>query len=240
VRKVIIVHLSPIDRPVLLPFSPRPCLHPPSPSLPGFLSQPPRHRQKRSTRGPTTFHFSPTSPTTRHDTPIMSSSEEKVGIENVEAAHVDPSKNGTPVSADDFGFTEREQKAIIRRIDRRLVLTVGALYCISLMDRTNLGFANIAGMAVDLELIGNRYVSLSAAGLHHHHHMRLIHLTCFGGATLIFGEHGLADVLSLRRVSSPSSSSSPMSSSSRLRRSSAARLVPAFTSRSLPSPGAPS
>ncbi|KAL2117468.1 hypothetical protein VTJ04DRAFT_7128 [Mycothermus thermophilus] len=87
----------------------------------------------------------------------MSSSEEKVGIENVEAAHVDPSKNGTPVSADDFGFTEREQKAIIRRIDRRLVLTVGALYCISLMDRTNLGFANIAGMAVDLELIGNRY-----------------------------------------------------------------------------------
>jgi hypothetical protein len=42
-------------------------------------------------------------------------------------------------------FTEAEQKAIIRRIDRRLVATLGILYCASLMDRTNLGNAAIAG-----------------------------------------------------------------------------------------------
>jgi hypothetical protein len=42
-------------------------------------------------------------------------------------------------------FTEAEQRKIIHRIDRRLVLTVGVLYCISLMDRTNLSAANIAG-----------------------------------------------------------------------------------------------
>jgi hypothetical protein len=42
-------------------------------------------------------------------------------------------------------FTEREQKKIIRRVDRRLVLTVGILYCISLMDRTNLSAAAVAG-----------------------------------------------------------------------------------------------
>lgn len=42
-------------------------------------------------------------------------------------------------------FSEAEQRKIIHRIDRRLVLTVGTLYCISLMDRTNLSSANIAG-----------------------------------------------------------------------------------------------
>lgn len=60
---------------------------------------------------------------------------------------------------DDFGFTPAEQRRIIRRIDRRLVITVGAMYCVSLMDRTNMSAANIAGMSVELVLINNRYVS---------------------------------------------------------------------------------
>lgn len=42
-------------------------------------------------------------------------------------------------------FTEAQQKAIYTRIDRRLVTTLGLLYCASLMDRTNLGSAAIAG-----------------------------------------------------------------------------------------------
>jgi hypothetical protein len=42
-------------------------------------------------------------------------------------------------------FSPTEQRKIIHRIDRRLVLTVGVLYCISLMDRTNLSSASIAG-----------------------------------------------------------------------------------------------
>jgi MFS family permease len=57
---------------------------------------------------------------------------------------------------DDHGFTPKEQRSIIRRIDRRLVVTVGALYCVSLMDRTNMSFANIAGMDAELKL-GNNY-----------------------------------------------------------------------------------
>lgn len=60
----------------------------------------------------------------------------------------------------DHGFSPKEQKSIIRRIDRRLVLTVGALYCVSLMDRTNMSNANIAGMGVELVLIDFRYVSI--------------------------------------------------------------------------------
>lgn len=54
-------------------------------------------------------------------------------------------------------FTPAEQKKIIRHVDRRLVLTLGFLYCVSLMDRTNLGIAVVAGMGVDLVLIGERY-----------------------------------------------------------------------------------
>lgn len=42
-------------------------------------------------------------------------------------------------------FTAKEQKAIFRRVDIRLVITLGCLYCISLLDRTNLGAASVAG-----------------------------------------------------------------------------------------------
>lgn len=59
---------------------------------------------------------------------------------------------------DNCGFTEQQQRNIIKRIDRRLVLTVGALYCVSLMDRVNMSAANIAGMAKELELTGFKYV----------------------------------------------------------------------------------
>ena len=42
-------------------------------------------------------------------------------------------------------FTPEEQKKIIHRVDRRLVVTVGIMYCVSLMDRTNMSNAAIAG-----------------------------------------------------------------------------------------------
>ncbi|OBT58745.1 hypothetical protein VE04_00729 [Pseudogymnoascus sp. 24MN13] len=54
-------------------------------------------------------------------------------------------------------FTETEQRKILRKIDFRLLPILGAMYAISLMDRTNLGLAAVAGMNSDLNLIGNRY-----------------------------------------------------------------------------------
>lgn len=42
-------------------------------------------------------------------------------------------------------YTPDEQKRIVRKVDLRLVSTLGVLYCASLMDRTNLGSAAIAG-----------------------------------------------------------------------------------------------
>jgi len=78
-------------------------------------------------------------------------------------AHHHEEKALSPVSSGTAGvgeddpilteFTPEETKAIIHRIDRRLVTTVGLMYCISLMDRTNLSVAAIAGMNVELNLI---------------------------------------------------------------------------------------
>lgn len=83
----------------------------------------------------------------------------KNDIETVEVAQLErtTSEESAENDARIDAFTPAEQKAIIRRIDRRLVLTLGFMYCVSLMDRTNLGIAAVAGMAVDLKLIGARY-----------------------------------------------------------------------------------
>ncbi|KAL6244200.1 hypothetical protein RBB50_009070 [Rhinocladiella similis] len=58
-------------------------------------------------------------------------------------------------------FSPEEQSRIIRRIDRRLIGTCGVLYCVSLMDRTNLSNAAIAGMTVELRLIDFRYSTIA-------------------------------------------------------------------------------
>ena len=94
--------------------------------------------------------------------PPISSDVAKPGYEHVEQ------RNASPAASDEkhqlgAGFethyTPAEQSKIIHKIDRRLVTTVGLMYCISLMDRTNLSAANIAGMEVELELdVGYRYV----------------------------------------------------------------------------------
>lgn len=59
--------------------------------------------------------------------------------------HVDYAAKDSDSDAQYTEFTPAEQKKIIHRIDRRLVTTVGAMYCVSLIDRTNLGVAAIAG-----------------------------------------------------------------------------------------------
>ncbi|KAL4801860.1 phthalate transporter [Aspergillus unguis] len=58
-----------------------------------------------------------------------------------------------------LAITPQERKRLIRRIDLRLVVTLGCLYCISLLDRTNLGVASVAGMqpALDMNASNNGY-----------------------------------------------------------------------------------
>ena len=62
--------------------------------------------------------------------------------------------NGSTHNDYECEFTATEQRKIIHRVDRRLVVTVGVLYCISLMDRTNLSAAAIAGCVRTLLING--------------------------------------------------------------------------------------
>ncbi|KAM5454840.1 hypothetical protein MaudCBS49596_002137 [Microsporum audouinii] len=53
---------------------------------------------------------------------------------------------------------EHREKQLIRRVDWRLLPIIGALYAISLIDRTNISSARIAGLNEELQLyIGSRY-----------------------------------------------------------------------------------
>ncbi|KAF3081304.1 hypothetical protein TWF569_002246 [Orbilia oligospora] len=52
--------------------------------------------------------------------------------------------------SDIIEYSEAEQKKIIHRIDRRLVIITGVIYCISIIDRSNIGSAAVAGMPKDL------------------------------------------------------------------------------------------
>ncbi|KAL8993801.1 MAG: hypothetical protein Q9169_006072 [Polycauliona sp. 2 TL-2023] len=49
-------------------------------------------------------------------------------------------------------YSDAEINRIIRKVDLRLVPLCGLLYCVSLLDRTNLSNAAIAGMTVELNL----------------------------------------------------------------------------------------
>lgn len=53
--------------------------------------------------------------------------------------------------------TSQEEAAVIRKLDRRLLPLVFVLYSLSVLDRSNLGNARLAGMEDDIDLSGNRY-----------------------------------------------------------------------------------
>ncbi|KAK5572331.1 hypothetical protein LTR43_002063 [Exophiala xenobiotica] len=92
-------------------------------------------------------HSLTTTPTEKHDPVEL---EQASSSKSEDSGHndIDPE------------FSPDEQRRIVRRIDKRLIVTCGLMYCVSLMDRTNLSNAAIAGMVVELNLIGFRYVSL--------------------------------------------------------------------------------
>jgi hypothetical protein len=57
---------------------------------------------------------------------------EKSGAETL---HREKSSDSDSIDARINALSPEEQKRVIRRIDIRLVLTLGFMYCVSLMDR---------------------------------------------------------------------------------------------------------
>ncbi|KAH8728708.1 SacI homology domain-containing protein [Phaeosphaeriaceae sp. PMI808] len=54
-------------------------------------------------------------------------------------------------------YTPDEEKAVLKKLDRRLVSFMALLYCLSFLDRSNIGNARIAGLAEDLNLTSVQY-----------------------------------------------------------------------------------
>ena len=69
----------------------------------------------------------------------------KMALEHVEAALPTPNINDTKPAETEDDIPQEEQRRIMRRVDFRVTAVTGAMFCISLMDRTNLGAASIAG-----------------------------------------------------------------------------------------------
>lgn len=62
-------------------------------------------------------------------------SDDKLKVEYIPDVELAKTTTEATTSSWENEYTPEEQKRIIRRIDRRLVTTVGFMYCVSLMDR---------------------------------------------------------------------------------------------------------
>jgi len=66
--------------------------------------------------------------------------------EHLEGSLKDASKDGINDSSETLSqWSAEQQKRIVRKIDVRLIPLCGIMYCVSLLDRTNLSNAAIAG-----------------------------------------------------------------------------------------------
>ena len=67
-------------------------------------------------------------------------------------------ENSTDVNGETFEPpTAAEEAAVIRKLDYRLLPLVFVLYSLSVLDRSNLGNAKLAGMAKDIDLSNYNY-----------------------------------------------------------------------------------
>ena len=81
--------------------------------------------------------------------------DEKVDDEIMEDVH--NIKTEAQAQARISRFTKEEEEAVIRKLDWHLMPLIFVLYSFSVLDRSNLGNAKIAGMQDDIDLGGNRY-----------------------------------------------------------------------------------
>ncbi|KAL2185686.1 MFS general substrate transporter [Thermothelomyces heterothallicus CBS 203.75] len=90
----------------------------------------------------------------------MSDSGEKEIAQQIEQSRVDSTKEAeysdASVPDSELEWTEEEERAIRRKIDRHTVPLVTVLYMLCFLDRINIGNASIQGMRDDLDLGGVR------------------------------------------------------------------------------------
>lgn len=94
---------------------------------------------------------------------LSDDSKEKPVIAHVEDTnHLQKTESGidynsTSLRGDEVHHDAAFERRVIRKVDIRLLIILGALYSIALIDRTNLSAARVAGMAKELKLCGFSY-----------------------------------------------------------------------------------
>ncbi|EAA31532.1 MFS general substrate transporter [Neurospora crassa] len=71
---------------------------------------------------------------------------------------VDPSSSKASETVD-FETNSVNENSLLRKLDVRLLPAVGILYLLSFLDRSNVGNARIEGLASDLGMTGNQYLT---------------------------------------------------------------------------------
>ncbi|EXJ83583.1 hypothetical protein A1O1_07206 [Capronia coronata CBS 617.96] len=75
---------------------------------------------------------------------------------NADALVISP-HDGEDVVVDTSLWSDKEEKAVLRRTDLMLMPAIWVMYLFSYADRTNIGNAKVAGMATDLHLSSSQY-----------------------------------------------------------------------------------
>ena len=86
---------------------------------------------------------------------------DKNGLERLETA--ERFEGGARIIAPTTTTTKEEEHAVIRSLDWHIMPLIFVLYSLSVLDRSNLGNARIAGMQKDIDIAGNRYAGLGTA-----------------------------------------------------------------------------
>jgi hypothetical protein len=85
----------------------------------------------------------------------MDAADEKISAERAE--QVENAELGRQSTDSLVRATAKEEAAVIRKLDMRILPLVFVLYSFSVLDRSNLGNAKLAGLEDAIDLSGNNY-----------------------------------------------------------------------------------
>ena len=103
---------------------------------------------------PTPYDMAAEPPAKQETPPPLLDDDAKVHVEQDKS---DPASGSTSDVDDDFSAVN--ERTLLRKLDWRLLPAVGILYLLSFLDRSNVGNARIEGLATDLHMTGNQYLT---------------------------------------------------------------------------------
>ncbi|ROW04576.1 hypothetical protein VMCG_05058 [Cytospora schulzeri] len=85
--------------------------------------------------------------------------ERDIAYENDKGPEDHTANQGSVLENEDVDDVGISEKAILRKLDFRLLPAVGILYLLSFLDRSNVANARVEGLADDLGMTGNQYLT---------------------------------------------------------------------------------